>query len=289
MDEKDYELLMELHKLKNITKVSQKLFLSQPALTKRLKKIEKELGCELMVRSKKGVIFTPIGESIIPYIKLISNTTRQMKNHINTNQGFIGGTLSLGSSLNFSHYRLPTALKTYTKKYPLVDIKITTGQSRDLYQMLQNDDISIAIVRGEFEWDEGRVLLSSEPMCLVCSMENSKKPLNSYPYIGRHTDSTLAAKLHDWLAERNLSDFNTKLWIDNIDSCKEMARHGLGWCILPQICLGDFDGYIEKLYFNDNTPLERKTYVLYKNSYYELPQVRLFIQCLIDNEHLYKE
>lgn len=280
MNEKDYTLLLELHKLKNITKVSKKLFLSQPALTKRLKKIEEELGCELLIRSKKGVIFTPIGESIIPYVEFIANTTAQMHNYISANQGFIGGTLSIGSSLNFARYVMPEVLKNYTERYPLVDVKIRTAQSKEILQMIQNDEISVATVRGEFKWDEGRTLLSTEPMCFVCSIENASKPLDSYPYIGRHTDPDQTSRIHDWLEQNGLSELNTKLWIDDIDSCKEMVKHGLGWCILPKVCLSDFDGYTENLYFENSVPFLRNTYALYKHSYYQLPQVQLFIECL---------
>ncbi|WP_406542465.1 LysR family transcriptional regulator [Clostridium ljungdahlii] len=53
MDEKDYKLILTLYKLKNITKTSEKLFITQPALTKRIKKIEKDLGTDLLIRSKK--------------------------------------------------------------------------------------------------------------------------------------------------------------------------------------------------------------------------------------------
>ncbi len=280
MDEKDYELLIELYEIKNITKVSQKLFLSQPALTKRLIKIENELNCKLLVRSKKGVIFTPIGESLMSYIKTLNNTTSEMKNHINTNLGYIGGTLNVGCSVNFSHYRLPTVLKTYTQLYPLVNINITTGQSKNLYKMLMKDEISIAIVRGDFKWDEGKDLLFKEPMLLVCSKENANKPLESYPYINRSTDAGLNLELHNWLVENNLPGNTSKFCIDNLICCKEMARQGIGWCVLPQICLDDFDGHTEKLCYRDGTPFERKTYVLYKNSYYKLPQVQLFIKHL---------
>ena len=69
--------------------------------------------------------------------------------------------------------------------------------------------------------------------------------------------------------------------MDDIDTCKEMARHGLGWCILPQICLDDFDGYWEKLFLADGSPFVRNTYVLYKKPYGQLPQIRRFLDYLL--------
>ena len=56
MDEKDYELLLDLNETKNITKTAQKLYMTQPAITKRIQKMEEELQCTLFLRSKKGIL-----------------------------------------------------------------------------------------------------------------------------------------------------------------------------------------------------------------------------------------
>ena len=196
-------------------------------------------------------------------------------------QNQVCGTLRLGSSLNFSHYRLPRIIKAYTDQYPLVDVQITTGQSKHLFQLLNRDEIAIAIMRGRYVWDEAIQLISSEPMCFVCSKENQGRSLSEYSYIGRHTDSDLSTRIDRWLTAHDLAQIRPHMWIDSIDTCKEMARYGLGWCILPRICLDDFDGYIEELYMEDGSPFLRNTYVLYKHQYAELPQVKLFLDALL--------
>lgn len=281
MDEKDYELLLELYRSGNITHTAQKLFITQPAITKRIQKMEEELQCQLMVRSKKGIVFTPAGESIIPYVTTILSNSRMLREQALASQSEICGTIHLGASLNFSHYRLPGILKQFAAQYPLVDLQIYTGQSRNLYQKLQQDEISIAILRGEYFWEDPVHLLSTEPICLVCSRENAGRPLAEYPYIGRHTDSVLAEKIVNWMAIQGLAGTTPKLHVDDIDTCREMARHGLGWCILPQICLDDFDGYWEKLFLADGSPFVRNTYVLYKKPYGQLPQIRRFLDYLL--------
>ena len=280
MDEKDYELLLDLNETKNITKTASRLYMTQPAITKRIQKMEEELSCQLFLRSKKGVILTPSGESIIPYATDILLKSRLLKEQVLASQNKVCGTLRLGSSLNFSHYRLPAILKRYTSNYPDVDVQITTGQSKQLFQMLNRDEISIAILRGHYPWEEASLLISTEPMCFVCSTENKDRPLTDYSYIGRHTDSNLTSRIQAWMSEHHLNQIRPILWIDNIDTCKEMVRYGLGWCILPRICLEDFDGYIEDLYMDDGTPFVRSTHVLYREDYGKLPQVSLFLEAL---------
>lgn len=281
MDEKDYELLLELNESKNITKTAQKLYMTQPAITKRIQKMEEELQCTLFLRSKKGILFTPAGEQILPYASEILANSRKLKEQVSACQNQVCGTLRLGSSLNFSHYQLPRIIKAYTDRYPLVDVQITTGQSKHLFQLLNRDEIAIAIMRGRYVWDEAIQLISSEPMCFVCSKENQGRSLSEYSYICRHTDSDLSARIDRWLTAHDLAQIRPHMWIDSIDTCKEMARYGLGWCILPRICLDDFDGYIEELYMEDGSPFLRNTYVLYKHQYAELPQVKLFLDALL--------
>ena len=114
-------------------------------------------------------------------------------------QNQICGTIRLGCSLNIAHYHLPPILKAYTDQYPQVDVQITTGQSKHLFQLFNRDEISIAIIRGQYAWDEACQLISTEPMCLVCSRE-TRTPADRLFHIGRHTDSDLSARINQWLA-----------------------------------------------------------------------------------------
>ena len=64
MDEKDYELLHALDETRNITHAADKLYMTQSALSKRIKALEQELGVEIVLRSRQGIRFTPAGSMI---------------------------------------------------------------------------------------------------------------------------------------------------------------------------------------------------------------------------------
>ncbi len=70
------------------------------------------------------------------------------------------------------------------------------------------------------------------------------------------------------------------IFVDNITTCVEMVRRGLGWSIVPEICLRDFDGIVEPLAFENGEPFVRSTYIMYNNNVMELPQVSAFIELL---------
>ena len=288
MNDQDYQFLIDLYETKNITKVAQQQFLTQPAMTKRIRRIEEELGCQLLLRSKRGVIFTAMGETVVSYCQKIVQANEQMKSVINQSKGVVGGSLRIGASMNYGRYRLPSALRKYQTLYPMVDVSVTTGHSRNLYHMMLDNKLSVAIIRGNFPWNEGSILLSAEPICLVRSYENLDKPLSEYTYIGHHTDTDEERRIEQWMLENHVTQ-NTRIWIDDIASCREMAQAGIGWTIIPSICLEGFRGEVTPLYSKDGTPFLRNTYVLYRNSYYELQQVRLFLKVLAENDATYPE
>lgn len=287
MDNRDYALLLDLYETRNITKAAQRHFLSQPAMTKRIKRIEDELGCELMLRNQKGVVFTPVGESIIPYCRKMYQMDLEIRNMVNQSLGVVGGSLNIFASHNFSHYRLPGILQHFYQLYPDVEINVSTGKSTQLYSRLLQDKLCIAILRGDYKWNSGKFLLSSEPMCVITSKGNAGRRLSEYPYIGHHSDAGEAAKMERWAEEHHLS-LNTTMWIDDINGCKELVRRGLGWSILPRICLDDFDGDIQNLSFEDGSRFTRSTYVMYWDSYTQLQQVQIFLNILkgFGREHM---
>lgn len=289
MDEKDCELIEMLWETRNITKAAERLFTTQSALTKRIQKLEEELGCELFIRSRKGVLFTPVAERILPYVRQVSDSMDRIRSQVAIYRKEVAGTLKLGVSINFARYRLADVLKGFMDKYPNVDIHVSTMQSTNLYQSLVKNEISIAIVRGSFKWNEGMVTLSEEPVCLVTAREHAGEPLNSYPYIGRHTDAGFYDKIQLWRAENGCQESRTNLWVDDIGSCLEMVSRGIGWSILPEICLKQFNGQITPLYFKDGTPFTRSSHILYKHDYFELPQVKKFIQEVLAREYFMGE
>ena len=62
MDEKDIQILLTLAEHQNLTRTAERLYMTQPALTSRIQRLEKDLNAQLLQRSAKGVSFTPAGQ-----------------------------------------------------------------------------------------------------------------------------------------------------------------------------------------------------------------------------------
>lgn len=273
MDEKDLQIFLTLADTGNLTRTAEKLYLAQPTLSKRLQNMESELGATLFLRSKQGVTLTPAGEEAQKVIQRTVQDFSTLREQLQLRKNTICGTLRIEASIDYSKYRLPQVLAAYTAQHPDVTLKVSTDHSRDCIKKLQDGKFHLAIVRGEYDWDEGKILLEREPVCLIRSRENADVPLNEMRYIGRDANPEHMSMKARWLMEHKMES-RSQLNVDGLSTCVAMVQAGLGWSIVPEICLNYFDGISEPLFFADGTPLSRSTYLLYRKRESELPQVR---------------
>ena len=277
MNEMDFTLLQALDETKNITKAAEQLFITQSALSKRIRNLEEELGKELMIRTHGGIQFTPAGEKVLMYSRNAASQMREMREELESIGGQICGTLRAGISINYSMYTLPALLETYHRNYPKVSLQLHTGHSRDLFRRLSEGSIDVAILRGEFPWDGTKTLLSSENLCFISRRKYDKQELSSHLFIERTTDLTQFAMISRWLRENNVVMSGSNIRMDSITACVELVKRDIGWSIIPEIGLRDFNGCIEPCRFADGEPLVRKTYLFCRHENAALPQVQKFI------------
>lgn len=283
MDELDIQILQSLAETGNLTKTAASLFLTQPTLTKRLQNIEQDLGATLFLRSKNGISITPAGEKTIESLKVVSKQLQDLRMYLQQNQEAVSGSLTVASSLDYSRYCMPDVLEQYTHKFPDVNLKIATAHSSTNYHRLEDGLCQAAIVRGEYPWEGEKIMISSEAICLIYSSENADTPLHSMRYIRRYTDNTYMNQQTRWLIENHLTPKST-LNVDTLSTCVRLAEKGIGWSIVPEICLEHFTGIQKPLYFQDGTPLVRNTYLLYRKRDYALPQLREFIRIVTQTQ-----
>lgn len=102
-------------------------------------------------------------------------------------------------------------------------------------------------------------------------------PMEEIPFIRRQTDAFFERNANRWLEENKIFPNENCITINNTEACLEMVRHNLGWAIVPQCCLENFNGIAKPLSFADGTPFLRTTYLFYTRKSAELPQVQAFI------------
>lgn len=159
----------------NYTKAAELLNISQPALSKIIRTLEKELGYDLLYRSTRAVKLTEAGELFFDRIRICLNEINQLVLDAGDIAKGHTGVLRIGFLPYTFSCRLPDVVKKYKKEHPNVRLMLRDGEEDDLKYALLNDEIDIALVS---DWgtdlpDEmERVNVYEDDYCAVVSMEN---------------------------------------------------------------------------------------------------------------------
>lgn len=284
VDYRDWEILRVLYSQKNLTKAARLLYITQPALTNRLKHMEEELGVKIVTRESRGVHFTAEGEYLVRCADEILEQFNKIKEHVRNMSNHAGnavaGTLKLGVSNFFANYELPSMLKLFKEQYPHVDFKVVTGWSKDVTKLIHNKDVHIGFVRGDYNsrglkkhllLEETVSIASKEPIDLV--------NLPHLPRIDYSGDVLLKTLIDNWWAENYIQPPFISIEVDQVDTCMKMVMNGLGYGILPSRMLKDTENiYKVDLTHQNGKPILRRTWMYYHKESLEWNVTKAFIQ-----------
>lgn len=270
----------------NMRKAADRLFVSQPALSQRLQSIEREWETEIFLRSKKGLTITPAGEKIVSYANDTLKKEEKVKEEISMLESRVYGTLKLAVASATGQYWLPKKLKRFVERFPQVKISLVTGWSSEILNRMYEDDAHIGIIRGNPEWKGDKIHLFSDSLYLVDTAIQSLDELKDTekPFIQFRSDSTYYQQIQDWWFMHFQSRPGRTIVVDQIETCKEMAIHGIGYAILPEVSLTPQDKNVFKIPLLDRNgkQIQRDNWLLTQPHYRNLKQVRAFIDLVKD-------
>lgn len=281
MDEKDWALMKILYEEKSITRAAERLYISQPALSYRLKHLEEAFDTRLFYKRKRGIEFTAEGEYLAKYAEQMMEELQRTKDHISNIGQAVKGTLRIGVSSNFAQYRLPDILKRFSKIYPDVQFKVNTGWSTKIMSLLDASSIHVGVLRGDYHWRGDKFLLTKERLCLISRSEVNLENLPELPLIHYKTDTSLDNLITAWWHDNFASPPSVAMEVDRQETCKEMVKHGLGFGIVPEICLQPSDNlFVKGLSYKNNEPVLRDTWLMYHPDSLNLAVAKAFIDFL---------
>ena len=281
MDERDWDILLTVHQEKSVSRAAQKLFVSQPALSYRLQSIEKQLNIKIFVKGKRNISFTEEGELLVEYARKMKIKHQQLIDRLKDIKNTTSGELRLGVSSNFADFELPELLKNFHDLYPDIQLKVSTAWSTNVFKSLRNEEIHIGIVRGNYDWEESRILMKEDKVCIVSKYPISIPDLPKLPSI-RHLsgpDTTLIVE--KWWNKYFTESPNVSMEVGNLETCKKLVMQGLGYGILPMYCLKESDLkqrlYTYPLTMSDGQPILRKLWTFYREEDTNLSVVKAFV------------
>ncbi|MDQ3924784.1 MAG: LysR family transcriptional regulator, partial [Actinomycetota bacterium] len=141
------ECFLAVARLGNVSRAAEEMYLTQPALTARIKALEEDLGDQLFVRTSRGMRLTEAGREFVPYAQRCMASLEEGRQRLEELRGASGGRLSLGTSPGVSTYALPTILERFTAVHPRVAVSVRTGHSEDVLEMVLKEEVQLGLAR----------------------------------------------------------------------------------------------------------------------------------------------
>ena len=142
---RDKDYVYAVWQERSFSKAAARLYISQPSLSAKIKKIEDELGAVIFDRSTTPLRLTEFGQIYINAITEVKQIERRMENTINDMNMLHSGELSIGASNVFAAYVLPPLIAKFKKKFPNVKIQLIEDNTTSLEKMLSCNEIDIVV------------------------------------------------------------------------------------------------------------------------------------------------
>ncbi len=232
----------------SFTKAAEKLFISQPALSQAIQKIERELGAKLFNREKHTLTLTPAGQIVVTEGKKVMALYQSMKTQVKEINEWDTMSLSVGGAPSYQRLYMSQILSEFKSRFPHVDLDITTGYSYKMYEKISEGSLDLAIVCGPvpdvFDYIKvarEEVFLAvppNHPLTNIFDKDDTEFPMADLSlckkekfipyYQGRHIDDIFKKIFND-------AGYSPKV----LDPCSStenvnyMVFHGMGLGIVP--------------------------------------------------------
>ena len=208
-------LIDTLARTQNMHAAALEMNISQPAVSKMLREVEKQLGFALFQRLPRSMSPTDLGSHVARYARIALNDSRHFVGQINHLRQGGHGLLKIGSIYAATSVALPAAIVGVKQRWPLLTLDVLEGTSADLLNMLEHKQLDLVIAR--FTSDRHRQLfefqaLAPEPLCLVTGSQHplagaAELPLaelGSWPWIVPPAGTPMRMRLERAFAEAGM-------------------------------------------------------------------------------------
>ena len=232
-----YKIFYTVAKLGNITKAAEKLYISQPAVTMSIKKLEEQLESTLFVRTKRGVILTTEGNVLYEYISKAMENIELGENRLASLKKLESGNIKIGIGSTLTKYFLINYLDEYHKLYPNVNINIDTSVTESVIKKLEEGALDMAIVISdekslnnlniEYSRDIEYIFIANKEYKEKIGKSIKAEELNEYPLI-LQTEKSSSRKFLDKVMKKNDIILSSAMELTSYSLVIEFAKIGMG-------------------------------------------------------------
>jgi DNA-binding transcriptional LysR family regulator len=258
---------VEVARSGSVSRAADTLFVTQPALTARLQRLEDDLGASLFVRTPRGMRLTEAGDAFLPYAVRALETLADGRQLVNAFERGGAGRLALGAAPAVSTYVLPSLLKRFALGHPRVQISVRTGHSEEILELVLRERVDLGLVRALRHPDiestplyEDELVLVVEPGSELAARgrielaDLADEQLILFDRTSSYTELTNALFRGAGVVPLGVME------LDNIDAAKKMVQQNFGVALLPQTAVAEelAAGTMRQVEITDAEPVRRQ-------------------------------
>ncbi|WP_308747455.1 LysR family transcriptional regulator [Caldalkalibacillus thermarum] len=241
LDIKHIEAFVHVAKTGSFSKAAERLYLTQPSISARIKALENELGCSLFDRSAKAIGLNHAGRAFLPFAEEIIRHYQEGKLSVQNTNNVLAGELEFATVNIASNYLLPQITKKFYDQYPYIKLCIHTRSSMEVLDMVLAHDVPFGIARSVTHpkvenipliYDE--IVLAVYPGHPFSSFKQiSLKKIVNEPLICFNRGTADWALIYGAFKKAGVEP-NIVLEIDNIEAMKQMVKQKIGIALLSR-------------------------------------------------------
>lgn len=272
------ETLLVLNEEGNFTKASNRLGVTQPAVSTHIKQLEQQFDCKLFIRSKNEVKPTEKGKIVINYGKRMKALQAKLLDELTASDSK-PTKIRIGITHTSENNLIAETLGKYSSVNESISITIITDVIKNLYTMLENYELDLIIVEEKLNKPNLRFLMMDTDY-LLCVLSNDNKlskksmvtidDLKKEKMIMRLPTSATRMLFDSTLRSINesIDYFNIVLEVDNISTIKDLVRKDIGVTILPKSsCENDVRKNRLSALPIENLSMIRETNIVYNSDF----------------------
>lgn len=141
-----YRIFYTVANTGNISKAAKELYISQPAISKSIQKLEESVGCKLFSRSSRGVVLTDEGKLLYEHVSEAFETLTMGEEKLKRSIELGVGHLKIGVSSTLCKYLLLPYLKEFIRQNPHISISLSCQSTNDTLKLLEDNKIDIGLI-----------------------------------------------------------------------------------------------------------------------------------------------
>ena len=241
-----YALAISRHGL-SVTNAASALGTSQPAISRALKELERELGFDLFVREGRSFArVTPEGQKVLEYAARALAEIDSLKSVVADLNQDARGTLSIATTHTQARYVLPPVITAFRRRYPEVDLHLHQGTSEQISEMVAADRVQLAIATGSealfpelvllpvYRWHRQVIVPKHHPLARPGAPKLTLQALEKYPLVTYVFSFSGPSSLETLFAREGLKP-RVALTARDSDVIKTYVRLGMGVGIVASV------------------------------------------------------